>query len=170
MTSANDVSENEFPLTGLPTSAIGTVVMLLLIVGLGVFFLFDGIRGAFAGLGVSFLIKEILKGVAVWGIAGYLFVARKVPGIFSARDRIRDRPGDVVWVFEKVIHRGGAISRELMIGFIDGQLLGWSLPAPLAEQPTVRGWVERHLTHATIGHTPERARQFAASPRDLLHP
>jgi hypothetical protein len=170
MTSANDASANEPPFTGLPTAAIGSVVLLALIAGLGIFFMFDGVHGMAQGLGVSFLIKEVVKGLVVWGIGAFILVSRKVPGMFSARERVRDRPGDVVWVFEKVTHRRGAVSHELMIGFVDGQLVGWSLPGPMAEQATVRAWVERHLSHATIGHTTERAQRFSAIPGELRRP
>jgi hypothetical protein len=170
MTSERDASANEPPFTGLPTAAIGSVALLVLIAGLGVFFMYDGVHGMAQGLGTSFLIKEIVKGLVVWGIGIFILVSRKVPGMFSALDRIRDRPGDVVWVFEKVTHRRGATSHELMFGFVDGQLLGWSLPAPLSEQPSVRAWVERHFPHVTIGHTAERAQRFSAAPGELRRP
>jgi hypothetical protein len=169
MTSENDASENEPPFLGLPTAAIGSVGLLVVIAGLGVFFMYDGVHGLMGGLGTSFLIKEIVKGLVVWGLGAYVLVSRKVPAMFSARARIRDRPGDVVWVFEKVIHRGGAVRHELMFGFVDGLLVGWSLPASLAEQPTVRAWIERHLPHVTTGHTSELAQRFSVTPGELRH-
>ena len=171
MNTTSGATESELPLRGLPTEAIGSVVAFLFIVGVGVFFAYDGVHGTMMGLGTSFLVKGLAKALLAWGGAAYFFFSyRDVPGIFRARDRVRDRPGDVVWVFEKVVHRRGDITRSLVLGFADGQLLSWSLPAPLTEQPTVRSWIERRLPHATIGHTPELARRFAAAPRELLRP
>ena len=170
--SSNDMNSSpdaDVPWSGLPENLVVTVGGCVLLIGLSLFFFYDGVVVGLGPLGAAFLIKAVLKGLVVLAFAAYVFFVRSdVPGMLGARQRIRERPGDVVWVFEKVVTARGSVSRFLSVGFINGKIVEWTLTAPLIEQPRIRTWIEQHLSHATIGYNDELRARFTRSPRDLL--
>lgn len=162
-------SPAEIPWDGLPELAITAIVVPLVLLALGGFLLFDVAHdrassvGAHPSIGelVGGLVSVALAGVTVLGRGGALYYLRW-------KQRMRDRPGEVVWIYDTIRHVNGEIERKLHVGFTDRRILIWPLERPLVEQPRIRTWIAEHAPHATIGYSDARVQQFNADPRSLV--
>jgi hypothetical protein len=150
------------PFRGLPESTIVRLVAYLIPAGVGGFFVYDGLRG---GLGLAFA-----KGLVGLAITVWLIKRGDILGCFGALERLRTRPEEVVWAFQKTLttigRYGSSKDLSLMIGFSDGKLYGWKLDRPLVESPEIRTFLAG-LPNATVGHSPELDARFAMSPATL---
>lgn len=151
------------PLREPMLSAVPMVVLSLLPILVGGFLAWDNFRADNALVG------------SLWGLAGAAATSalfHRTFGQISARkrvrERLRDRPEEVVWVFERVVSVNDTTHRSLVIGFVDGALEEWPLSAALVEQPLIRSWIARCFSHATLGTSPAREAQFRAAPHSLI--
>jgi hypothetical protein len=155
------VARADVPWRGLPEHSVTGVVMTVLPLVVAAYFFHDA--------ALVFAVRAVVLGVACVAAAIFFLVRGAWPGL-GARRRIRDRPGDVVWIYDTVRTVNGQLERKLKVGFVDRRLESWSIDAPLVEQPRLRTWIAQHLSHATVGYSDERLARFNAGPRDLLLP
>lgn len=164
MSAPTNPDDAEVPLQENVLDTVFLVVVCLIPGAAGAFFFYE--FAITRGFAVASLLLGLLGAAGM--IALFVRMYRTLGKRAALKQRLRERPEEVVWVYERVHSVNDSVKRALVVGFIDGALIEWSLHAPLVELPRLRSWIERRLTHATVGHTPELEARFALSPRELM--
>lgn len=78
---------------------------------------------------------------------------------------LRERPGDVVWVY---VHKvtGQSQNSHVMLGLVDGRKV--AVPAKVGDESELMGAIAQVVPGATLGFDPAHERTFKNDPKALM--